>query len=66
MAAAMTGEGTDYSDLASGLTLIDEEYGIAFRKGSDMVAKMNELFEEFKADGTLNELAEKYNVQLAD
>ncbi len=31
-----------------------------------MVAKMNELFEEFKADGTLNELAEKYNIQLAD
>ena len=37
-----------------------------FRKGSDMVDKMNELFEEFKADGTLKELAEKYNVQLAD
>lgn len=62
----MTGEGTDYSDLTAGLTLIDEDYGIAFRKGSDMVDKMNELFEEFKADGTLKELAEKYNVQLAD
>ena len=66
MAAAMTGEGTDYSDLTAGLTLIDEDYGIAFRKGSDMVDKMNELFEEFKTDGTLKELAEKYNVQLAD
>lgn len=66
MAAAMTGEGTDYADLAAGIQLVDEQYGIAFRQGSDMVAKMNELFEEFKADGTLKELAEKYNVQLAD
>lgn len=66
MATAMTGEGTDYTDLAQGLTLVDEDYGIAFRKGSDMVAKMNELLDEFKADGTLKELSEKYNVQLAD
>ncbi|MDE6412939.1 MAG: transporter substrate-binding domain-containing protein [Eubacterium sp.] len=65
MAAAMTGEGTDYADLAAGVQLVDEQYGIGFRKGSDMVAKMNELFEEFKADGTLKELAEKYKVQLA-
>lgn len=65
MAAAMTGEGTDYADLAAGIQLVDEQYGIGFRKGSDMVAKMNELFEEFKADGTLQELADKYSVQLA-
>ena len=61
----MTGEGTDYADLAAGIQLVDEQYGIGFRKGSDMVAKMNELFEEFKADGTLQELADKYSVQLA-
>lgn len=66
MAGSMTGEGTDYADLGAGLQLVDEMYGIGFRQGSDMVAKMNELFDEFKADGTLKELAEKYNVQLAD
>lgn len=66
MAAAMTGEGTDYTDLAAGIQLVDEQYGIGFRKGSDMVAKMNEIFKELKEDGTLKELAEKYSVQLAD
>ena len=36
MAAAMIGEGTSYADLAQGATLTEEEYGVAFRKGSDL------------------------------
>lgn len=65
MAAAMTGEGTDYANLATSVVLVDEQYGISFRKGSDMVEKMNSYIEEFKADGTLQQLADKYSVSLA-
>lgn len=64
MAAAMTGEGTDYADLKASVVLVDEQYGISFRKGSDMVEKVNAIMDELKADGTLNELAQKYSVQL--
>lgn len=66
MAAAMTGEGTDYADLTSSVVLVDEQYGISFRKDSDMTEKMNAYLEEFKADGTLKKLAEQYSVQLAE
>lgn len=66
MAAAMTGEGTDYADLTSSVVLVDEQYGISFRKDSDMTEKMNAYLEEFKADGTLKKLADKYSVQLAE
>ena len=66
MANAMTGEGTDYSDLAAGISLTEEEYGVAFRQGSDLTAKLNEFLAAKKADGTLAELAEKYQLTLAD
>lgn len=66
MAAAMTGEGTDYADLTASVVLVDEQYGISFRKDSDMTEKMNAYLEEFKADGTLEKLSEQYSVQLAE
>ena len=66
MANAMTGEGTSYADLAAGISLTSEEYGIGFRKGSDVTAKVNELLKEMKADGSLQALADKYNLTLAD
>ncbi len=66
MANAMTGEGTSYADLAAGYALTSEEYGIAFRKDSDLTAKVNELMKKWKADGTLQALAEKYGLTLAD
>ena len=47
MAYAMTGEGTSYADLAIGLTLTSEQYGIGFRKGSDITAKVNEIMKKF-------------------
>ena len=65
MAYAMTGEGTSYADLAVGLTLTSEEYGIGFRKGSDITAKVNEIMKKFMEDGTLDALAEKYELTLA-
>ena len=66
MANAMTGEGTSYADLTYNLSLTEEEYGVSFRKGSDLTAKFNEFMAELKADGTLQELAAKYQLTLAE
>lgn len=65
MANSMTGEGTDFSGLGFKLSLTTEEYGIGFRKGSDMVEVMNKYIEESKADGTLDKLSKKYGVDIA-
>lgn len=66
MAAAMTGEGGDYADLAYNLTLTEELFGVSFRKESDVTAKLNDFFAKLKADGTLQALADKYKVPLAE
>ena len=66
MAAAMTGEGTDYSNLSAGLTLTEELYGIGFRKGSDLTAVVDKYIDELKSDGTLKTLADKYGLSLAE
>ncbi len=66
MARAMTGEGTDYADLAAGISLTEEEYGVAFRKDSDLTAKFNAFMDKLQKDGTLENLAKKYNLTLAD
>ncbi len=65
MAENMTGEGTSYADLSIAATLTSEEYGIGFRKGSDITAKVNEIMAKYIADGTLQALADKYNLTLA-
>ena len=66
LASAMIGEGTDYADLKIVDELNAEEYGVAFRKGSDAAAAVDEAFDALKADGTLSALAEKYELALAD
>ena len=66
MANAMTGEGTSYADLGYKLSLSEELYGVSFRKDSDLTAAFNEFMAKLKADGTLQELAAKYNLTLAD
>ena len=65
MANAMTGEGTSYADLTYGISLTSEEYGVAFRKESDLTAKFNEFMDKIAADGTLQALADKYSLTLA-
>ena len=62
MAAAMTGEGTSYADLTYTVSLNDEQYGVGFRKGSDMAAALNEFFKTSYADGTMQKIAETYNI----
>ncbi len=64
MAAGSLGEGTDYEDLV----IIDkdfdqqEDYAVAFRKDSDVTEQVNAAIEELAADGTLSEIADKYNL----
>ena len=68
MADAMVGEGTSYEDLTYTISLNEEEgeqYGVGFRKGSDLVEKLNQFFVDSYADGTMMELAETYGVQAA-
>lgn len=65
MANAMTGEGTSYADLAKGIELTTEEYGVGFRQGSDLVATFNSFMEEVYNSGWLKELAQKYELTLA-
>ncbi len=65
MAAAMVGEGTSYADLTYTINLNSEEYGVGFRKGSDLAAALNEFFASAWADGTMQELAETYGVSAA-
>ncbi|MBR5135035.1 MAG: transporter substrate-binding domain-containing protein [Clostridia bacterium] len=64
MSIGSIGEGTDYEDLVvEGDGYSKEEYGIAFRKGSDMTAKINEIIRKLKADGKLEEIGKKYKLQ---
>ncbi len=66
MAKAMTGDGTSYADLSIAAEMDREEYGIGFRKGSDMAQKVNDIIASLKDDGTLQELADKYGLSLID
>ena len=65
MAAAMIGEGTGYDNLTYTVSLNNEEYGVGFRKGSDLTAALNDFFAAAYEDGTMQETAEKYGVQAA-
>ena len=65
MAAAMVGEGTSYADLTYTVGLNNEEYGVGFRKGSDLAKALNDFFASSYKDGSMTECAEKYGVQAA-
>ena len=63
MAGAMVGEGTSYPDLTYTVQLNSEEYGVGFRKGSDLAEAFNSFWKEAYDTGTVMETAEKYGVQ---
>lgn len=65
MAAAMVGEGTGYADLTYTVGLNSEEYGVGFRKGSDLAAALNDFFKTSYDDGSMLKCAETYKVQAA-
>ena len=63
MAGAAVGEGTDYDTLTYTVSLGEEEFGVGFRKGSELCEALNEFFAESYANGSMMEYAEKYGVQ---
>ena len=69
MAAAMIGEGTSYADLAYSVNLNEaqgldaEEYGVGFRKGSDLVDAFNQFWADAVAAGTALETATPYGLE---
>lgn len=66
MAGAMIGEGTSYDNLTFSFELTSEEYGVGFRKGSDLAQKLNDFFVKAYADGTMAKLAEQYSISSAN
>ena len=68
MAGAMVGEGTGYANLTYTFSLNEEEgeqYGVGFRKGSDLAAALNDFFKASFADGSMVTCAETYGIQAA-
>ena len=63
MAGAMIGEGTSYPDLTYTVQLNNEEYGVAFRKGSDLTEAFNAFWKDAYDAGTVMEVATTYGVQ---
>ena len=63
MSIGSIGKGTDYENLVvDGDGYSEEEYGIAFRKGSDLTAKINEIIRELKSNGELEKIAKTYKL----
>ena len=63
LANAMIGEGTSYPNLATAAELQNEEYGVGFRKGSDLAEAFSSFWKEAYDAGTVMEIAEKYGIQ---
>ena len=63
MAGAMIGEGTSYPDLTYTVQLNDEEYGVGFRKGSNLTDAFNAFWKEAYDAGIVMEVATTYGVQ---
>jgi polar amino acid transport system substrate-binding protein len=62
MAVAMTGEGTSYANLTHTVALNEENYGVGFRKGSDLAEALNEFFKASYEDGTMESIADRYGI----
>ena len=65
MASAMIGEGTSYEDLITGESLTSEQYGVGFRKNSDVTAELNSFLKECDSNGKLSEIGKTYKVDKA-
>ena len=65
LSIGMIGEGTDYEDLVvvDELAFAEEEYGIAFRKGADTCAAVNEAISNLVESGKLAEIAKTYKLE---
>ncbi len=63
-ALAMVGPDTDYSDMVVNMDnkFGDQEYGIAFRKGSDTAEVVSKAIAELYDEGVVDEIAAKYGL----
>lgn len=63
-ALAMVGEGTDYADLVVDMrnNFGAQEYGIAFRKGSDIAAQVDAVIAQLAEEGVVAEIAARYGL----
>ena len=57
--------GNSDADLTYTISLNNEEYGVGFRKGSDLAAALNDYFKKSMEDGSMKKCAETYKVQAA-
>ncbi|NLK87127.1 MAG: transporter substrate-binding domain-containing protein [Clostridiaceae bacterium] len=59
------GPGTDFEDLVANtdINFGAQQFGIAFRKGSDMTAKVNDAIKALSNDGTVSPIAAKYGLE---
>ena len=62
MAGAMIGENTSYPNLTYTVQLNSEEYGVGFRKGSDLVEAFNTFWKDAYDAGTVMDAATAYGV----
>ena len=62
MAGAMIGEGTSYPNLTIAVELSPEEYGVGFRKESDLIATFNTFWKKAYDEGKVMAAAEKYGI----
>ena len=62
MATAMLGEGTGFEALTFTVGLNDEEYGVGFRKGSDLAKMLNDFFKKSYDNGTMQSIAAEYGI----
>ena len=66
----LDGQYAAFGKVIEGLEIVDElnveEYGVAFRKGSDAAAAVNDIFAKLTADGTMQALADVYGLTLAE
>ena len=62
MAGAMIGPGTSYPQLATAAELESEEYGVGFRKDSDLVKTFNDFWKSAYDEGTVLSTAQTYGI----
>ena len=65
MAGSLIGPRKQFEDLVDTLALSSEEYGIGFRKNSDLTGHLNAFWLENMENGMIDTVAEQYGVQAA-
>ncbi len=61
-AVSLTGDDTEYAEYGYEVELSPEEYVVAFRKDSNLTADFNAFIAKALKDGTLDTIAEKYQL----